>query len=59
MIGTARILRRVWQIYTAHLLLFLVLMAEIAFVTTITPSKHVLHCTRWSSRTSSSNPART
>ena len=34
-IGTARVLRRVWQIYAAHLLLFLVLMAEIAFVTTI------------------------
>jgi hypothetical protein len=34
-IGTARIMRRVWQIYTAHLLLFLVLMAEIAYVTTI------------------------
>src|SRR5215831_9796169 len=34
-IGTARVLRRVWQIYTAHLLLFLVLMAEIALVTTI------------------------
>jgi hypothetical protein len=34
-IGTARVLRRVWQIYTAHLLLFLVLMAEIAYVTTI------------------------
>jgi hypothetical protein len=33
--GTARVLRRVWQIYTAHLLLFLVLMAEIAYVTTI------------------------
>ena len=32
-IGTARIARRVWQIYTAHLLLFLVLMAEIAYVT--------------------------
>jgi hypothetical protein len=35
LIGTARVLRRVWQIYTAHLLLFLVLMAEIAFVVTI------------------------
>src|SRR6516165_6528667 len=35
LIGTARVLRRVWQIYTAHLLLFLVLMAEIACVTTI------------------------
>lgn len=34
-IGTARVLRRVWQIYTAHLLLFLVLMAEIAYVTTV------------------------
>ena len=34
-IGTARVLRRVWQIYASHLLLFLVLMAEIAFVTTI------------------------
>jgi hypothetical protein len=34
-IGTARVLRRVWQIYTAHLLLFLVLMAEIVYVTSI------------------------
>lgn len=34
-IGTARVLRRVWQIYAAHLLLFLVLMAEIAFVTSV------------------------
>jgi hypothetical protein len=34
-IGVARVLRRVWQIYTAHLLLFLVLMAEIVYVTTI------------------------
>jgi hypothetical protein len=34
-VGTARVLRRVWQIYTAHLLLFLVLMAEIAYVTTV------------------------
>jgi len=34
-IGTARVARRVWQIYTAHLLLFLVLMAEIAYVTTV------------------------
>ncbi|MBR0797366.1 OpgC domain-containing protein [Bradyrhizobium jicamae] len=34
-IGTARVLRRVWQIYTAHLLLFLVLMAEIAYVVAI------------------------
>ena len=34
-IGTARLLRRVWQIYTAHLLLFIVLLAEIAYVTTI------------------------
>ena len=33
--GTARVLRRVWQIYTAHLLLFLVLMAEIALVVSI------------------------
>src|SRR5580693_6293916 len=34
-IGTARVLRRVWQIYTAHVLLFIVLLAEIAYVTTI------------------------
>ena len=34
-IGAARVLRRVWQIYTAHLLLFLVLMAEVAWVTTV------------------------
>ena len=42
-IGTMRVLRRVWQIYTAHLLLFLVLIAEIAYVTTISqkPSFYV------------------
>ena len=34
-IGAARVLRRVWQIYTAHLLLFLVLMAEIAYVVAV------------------------
>jgi hypothetical protein len=34
-IGTARLLRRVWQIYTAHLLLFLVLICEIAYVTAV------------------------
>jgi hypothetical protein len=34
-IGTARVLGRVWQIYTAHLLLFLVLMAEIAYVVAV------------------------
>jgi hypothetical protein len=42
-IGTARVLRRVWQIYTAHLLLFFILMAEIAYVMTISekPSFYV------------------
>jgi hypothetical protein len=42
-IGTARVLRRVWQIYTAHLLLFLVLMAEIAYVVSVSdkPSFYV------------------
>ena len=39
LIGTARVLRRVWQIYTAHLLLFLVLMAEISYVTVLTGSR--------------------
>src|SRR6201995_1567138 len=34
-IGVARVLRRVWQIYTAHLLRVLVLMAEIVYVTTV------------------------
>jgi hypothetical protein len=34
-IGTARILRRVWQIYTAHLLLFAVLIAEITIATAV------------------------
>ncbi len=33
--GTARIVRRVWQIYTAHVLLFAVLIAEVAVVTAI------------------------
>ena len=42
-IGAARVLRRMWQIYTTHLLLFLVLMAEIAYVTTVSekPSFYV------------------
>lgn len=35
-IGSARILRRAWQIYCAHLLLFSVLIAEIALVTSLT-----------------------
>src|SRR4051794_37021829 len=34
-IGSARILRRAWQIYCAHLLLFSVLIAEIALVTSL------------------------
>jgi hypothetical protein len=42
-IGTARILRRVWQIYTAHLLLFLVLMAEIAYVTAWSGKQFYMH----------------
>jgi hypothetical protein len=41
--GTARIVRRVWQIYTAHLLLFMVLMAEIAFVTTYFGKQFYVH----------------
>jgi hypothetical protein len=41
--GTARIVRRVWQIYTAHLLLFLVLMAEIAFVTAYSGKQFYVH----------------
>ena len=32
MMATARILRRVWQIYAAHILLFTVLVAEVAYV---------------------------
>jgi hypothetical protein len=32
-IGTARVLRRAWQIYTVHLLLLLVLIGEVAYVT--------------------------
>src|SRR6202045_1628615 len=31
-IATARILRRVWQIYAAHILLFTILVAEVAYV---------------------------
>jgi hypothetical protein len=31
-VATARILRRVWQIYAAHILLFTVLIAEVAYV---------------------------
>lgn len=41
-VATARILRRVWQIYAAHLLLFLVLMAEIAFVTALSQKQFYL-----------------
>ena len=42
-VGTMRVFRRVWQIYTAHLLLFLVLIAEIAYATTVSqePSFYV------------------
>ncbi|MGD0846990.1 MAG: OpgC domain-containing protein [Bradyrhizobium sp.] len=32
-IATARILRRVWQIYAAHMLLFLIVVAEVCYVT--------------------------
>jgi hypothetical protein len=42
-IGTARIVRRVWQIYTTHLLLFLLLMAEIAFVTAWSGKQFYMH----------------
>ncbi|UVO36194.1 OpgC domain-containing protein [Bradyrhizobium arachidis] len=35
-IGSARILRRVWQIYCAHILLFSVLIAAVAVVTGLT-----------------------
>jgi hypothetical protein len=31
-IGTARILRRVWQIYAAHILLFTIMVAEVSYV---------------------------
>src|SRR5713101_4047278 len=31
-VATARILRRVWQIYAAHIFLFMIYMAEIAYV---------------------------
>lgn len=43
LIGTARLLRRVWQIYTAHLLLFLVLIGEIAYVTAISEKPFYIH----------------
>src|ERR1019366_8397831 len=33
MIATARILRRVWQIYLAHVFLFTVFLAEISYIT--------------------------
>src|ERR1700736_669714 len=32
LIATARILRRVWQIYAAHVLLFAILVAEVSYV---------------------------
>jgi len=31
-IGTARILRRVWQIYAAHIMLFTIMVAEVSYV---------------------------
>ena len=34
MIATARILRRVWQIYVAHVFLFTIFLAEISYVAT-------------------------
>lgn len=35
LIGTARVLRRIWQIYTVHLLVFLALIGEIAYATVV------------------------
>jgi hypothetical protein len=43
LIGTARVLRRVWQIYTVHLLLFLVLIGEIAYVTAVSGKSFYIH----------------
>ena len=43
LIGTARVLRRVWQIYTVHLLLFLVLIGEIAYVTAVSEKSFYIH----------------
>ena len=34
MVATARILRRVWQIYVAHVFLFTIFLAEISYVAT-------------------------
>ena len=34
-IASARVLRRAWQIYVAHIFLFTIFMAEIAYVATI------------------------
>jgi len=34
-VGGARILRRAWQVYVAHIFLFVLYMAEIAYVTTV------------------------
>src|SRR5450432_2529190 len=33
MVASARILKRVWQIYAAHVLLFAILVAEVSYVT--------------------------
>src|SRR6204780_1252459 len=35
MVASARILKRVWQIYAAHVLLFAILVAEVSYVTII------------------------
>ena len=43
LIGTARVLRRAWQIYTTHLLVFLVLIGEIAYVTAVSEKPFYLH----------------
>ena len=34
MVATARIMRRVWQIYVAHVFLFTIFLAEISYVAT-------------------------
>jgi hypothetical protein len=34
LVGSARVLRRVWQIYVAHIFIVIMLLAEISFVTT-------------------------
>ena len=54
-VASARIMKRVWQIYLAHVLLFAIFIAEVSFVA-VDLDKPFYARKKWTSRSSSGNP---